>query len=130
MAAILVAAFSGAACNLFHHDDTTSSSSTPETLSGTLAQGGSVTMQFTVTTAGAVSVTLTSMTPSTSASVSMGVGTFSNGNCIVTSSVSSVVGGTSAQLSTNLGAGTGCVKVSDTGSLTAPETVTVTVSHS
>jgi hypothetical protein len=58
------------------------------------------------------------------------VGPSNNGTCSVTNSTSSAVAGSSPQLTVNENPGTYCVRVSDSGSLTATSTVTVTVAHS
>ena len=85
---------------------------------------------FSVTAAGSVGVTLTSVAPSTTSPLGLGVGPSSNGTCSVTNSTSSAVAGSNAQLTASANPGTYCVRVSDAGNLTATSTVTVTVAHS
>ena len=75
-------------------------------------------------------VTLTTMTPASSATVGLGIGTTSATDpCTITHSASAVVAGSTPQLSVNEKAGPYCVKVSDSTLLTQTVTVTVTVSH-
>jgi hypothetical protein len=131
LAMTLTLAMAVAGCDWFNNDSSPSSTTAnTETFSGSLAQGGSVMFTFTVAKSGAVNVTLTSLTPSSSAGVGLGVGTPSGTTCTVTASTSSAVAGSTAQLTSTETPGSYCVKVSDAGGLTAPATVTVTVSHS
>jgi hypothetical protein len=98
---------------------------------GPLAQNGSVVFMFKVTTAGSVSVALTSVSPSSTSALGLGIGTSSDGvSCVVTNSTSAAVASQTAQLTTSENAGSYCVKVSDPGTLTAPSTVSISVTHS
>ena len=101
-----------------------------DSFSGSLAPGGAVVFTFSVTAAGSVGVTLTSVSPSTGSALGLGVGPSSNGTCSVTNSTSSAIAGSAAQLTASANPGTYCVRVSDAGSLTATSTVTVIVTHS
>lgn len=123
-----------AACNLFNGGDSPSTPSpmvTTDSFSGgPVAQNSSVVFTFTVTTAGNVSVTLTSITPPTSSALGLGLGTPASGNsCTVTTSTSSAVAGASAQLTSTENPGSYCVKVFDVGNLTQPSTVAISVAH-
>ena len=120
-----------AGCNLFNNSDAPDTAAiTTDTFNGPLAQNSSIVFGFKVTTAGTVSVTLTSVTPATSATLGLGVGTSSNGTtCSLTNSTSAAVAGSAAQLTTTLGPGPYCVKVYDEGHLTAASSVALSVAH-
>ncbi len=75
-------------------------------------------------------MTLTSVSPSTTSTLTLGVGPSSNGTCSVTNATSSAVAGSTAQLTATENPGTYCVKVSDIGNLATTSTVTVSVAHS
>ena len=104
--------------------------STTDTFNGALAPNSSLVFTFTVTTAGNVAVTLTSVSPSTTNPLGLGVGPSNNGACTIANSTSGAIASSNAQLSVSENPGTYCVKVSDAGSLTTTSTVTVTVAHS
>jgi hypothetical protein len=103
--------------------------STTDTFNGALAPNGSLVFTFSVATAGSVAVTLTEVSPATTAPLGLGVGPSSNGNCTIANSTSGATAGESSQLSATENPGSYCVKVSDAGSLTTTSTVTVTVMH-
>ena len=119
------------ACNLFNNNSTSPSASTTDTLSGLVSAGSPAVMTFTVTQAGTVAVTLTSVTPTPSGPLGLGVGTPSGTNgCTLTDSISSAVAGSTAQITTTENAGSYCVEVYNVGTVTTTSTVTVTVTHS
>ena len=125
--AVLVCA--GAACGWLHDGSTSPSNAVVEKFSGSLRQQGSVVFSFNTSQTGSVDVTLTAMTPSSSATVGLGVGAPSGDACTLTKAASSVSPGSTAQLSVSESAGAYCVKVYDVSSLTQTVTVSVTVSH-
>jgi hypothetical protein len=106
-----------------------SPSSTTDTFNGALAPNGSVAFTFAVATAGNVAVTLTTVSPATTAPLALGVGPTSNGTCTIANSTSGATAAGTPQLSATQSAGNYCVKVSDAGNLTTTSTVTVTVTH-
>jgi hypothetical protein len=114
--------------------DTTPAGS--EFFGGTLVQQGTSFFTFTVTTAGRVDVTLTSLrtsttTPVTDVAVGLGLGVPSadGASCVV--SVSAVVTPSlTTQLTTQAPAGANCVQVSDVGNVVVPLTFVVRVAHS
>jgi len=106
-----------------------STTSTTDTFNGTLAPNGSLVFTFSVATAGSVAVTLTAVSPPTTGPLGLGVGPSNLGNCTIASSTSGATAGASSQLSATENPGNYCVKISDSGSLMATSTVTVTVSH-
>jgi len=129
---LLAAVMIEVACTNPFASSTAPSPNTPssDSFSGSLAPGGAVVFTFSVAAAGIVDVKLTSVSPSTTSPLGLGVGPSSNGACTVTNSTSSAVAGSAAQLTASANPGTYCVRVSDAGSLTATSTVTVNVAHS
>ena len=108
---------------------TSSSNPTTDTFNGSLAPNGSLVFTFSVSTAGSVAVTLTTVSPATAGPLGLGVGPSSNGTCRISNATSGVTAGGSPQLSATENPGTYCVKVSDAGTLLTTSTVTVTVTH-
>lgn len=96
--------------------------------SNTIAPGGSASRMLAITSAGTVAVTLTQTTP---AGTSLGVGIGiprSNGQCALSAAVTTTRG-TGAQIAAPVDGGSYCVKVYDTGTLTAPVTFTISISR-
>jgi hypothetical protein len=127
-AAILAAA----GCGLL---DNSTSPTTPEApteaFSGTLTLQGSSLFSFTVTQAGTIRVTLATLSPSPTAGVGLGIGTPSGtAGCTLTSSTPSATAGSAAQITVTANPGTYCVKVYDTGNLTATASFTINITHS
>ena len=132
MALVTGAVLATASCNWFKNNSNSTSPSTAltETFSATLYQNNSVMFTFTTTQSGTVAVTLTAVTPATTALLNLGIGTPNGTNaCTLTTSASSAVAGSIAQITTSENAGSYCVKVYDTGTLSATSTVTVTIAH-
>ncbi len=120
-----------AACSAFDNSSSPSTGNTvTDSFNGALTPNGSMTATFTVTTAGSVAVTLTTVSPPTTSPLGLGIGPSSNGACTITNSTSGAIAGGTAQLSATENPGSYCVRVSDAGSLTTTATVTVTVTHS
>jgi len=115
---------------------TTSPSPTPsagatETFSGTLALQGASLYTFTVAQAGTVSVTLSSLSPSATSPVSLGLGTpTGTTTCVASSSIPKAVAGSAPQITVTENPGTYCVNIADVGSLTSPSTFSITITHS
>src|SRR5580704_7002279 len=99
-----------------------------DTFSDTLLLSGSNTHQFTVTTIGAVQITLVSVVPA--AAVGLGVGTPSNGSCIVIDHVTAVAGQSVLLSGTATVPGSYCVTIYDLGNLVEPAAYTINVLHS
>jgi hypothetical protein len=132
-ALLLAMTVMAAGCNLFNHSDAPDTAAiTTSTFNGPLDKGGSIVFGFKVETEGLVSVTLTSVTPATTAGLGLGVGTSPDGGttCSLSSSTSAAVAGSAAQLTTTLSPGPYCVKVYDVGNnLTGASSVAVSVAH-
>ena len=111
---------------------TTPTTSTPslqvsDSFSGTLAQGGSASNNFTVLNGGTITITLVSLSPQTTITMGLGIGTPSAATCVVNQSQENVKVGT--PLSGTLTAGTYCVELYDLGNMTGPDTYALTVMH-
>jgi hypothetical protein len=107
---------------------TTTEGKVTETFSGTVATGGASTNTFTANAAGPVIATLTALSPESTTSVSLTLGTYAYEVCsaVVTNNnakVNSVTVGT-ATSKVNL-----CLYVADGGNVTETTSYTVTVSH-
>ena len=119
------------ACDWFKNDSSPSedTTTTSETFSGTLAPQGSNIYTFTVARSGTVKVTLTSVAPTATTPVGLGLGTPSGNACTLTSSTPSATAGTTAQISVTQSPGTYCIRVFDSGSVSAAITFSVKVEH-
>jgi hypothetical protein len=101
-----------------------------ESFNGTVDIGGTDFHNFTVTTAGAVNVTLTAAGPPATIYMGLGVGTPSATACaLLTGGSIATPAGTTAQLSGTIAAGSYCVSVFDIGNQTAAIAYAVTVTH-
>jgi hypothetical protein len=100
----------------------------PKSFSNQILPGGSASREMTLTASGQIAVTLTRTTPDGTA-LGLGIGIpRSNSQCALSSAVTTTAGST-PQVSMPADGGTYCVKVFDTGTLTAPVTFTVSISH-
>jgi hypothetical protein len=125
--ASLLVLLSAAGCGIIH-DSSSPSSTNTDTFSGTLSPQGSAVRTFTITQAGTVSVTLTSLSPALA--VGLGIGTPSGTHgCTLTTSTSVAVAGTTAQIRANVDSGSFCVQIYDTGNLTTAVTYSINVTH-
>jgi hypothetical protein len=102
---------------------------TSETFAGTLAVQGSSTYVFTVSQAGAVSITLSSVGPP-SVAVRLGIGTTNGTICTVFSAIPSALPSSTPQITITENPGTFCVDVADVGNLTGPTPFSVIIAHS
>lgn len=128
----LIGALSAAACT----DRSDSSATTPtttqpmETFSGTVAVGGSSAHNFSVSTAGTVTVTLTAASPPDSVVMGVGIGAPSGSSCaLLTGASVNTAAGPTAQLSGLVTPAALCVQVYDVGNQTSAVAYTVTVAH-
>ena len=127
-----------AACNKNSTSTTTSPTLTAaaatitESFSAPIAVSGGVFYSFSFAAYGNINVTLTGVTGDGLAegqTLGMGIGRPGGTSCTTVSTVA-VLPSDTAQLTGTYGPGIYCVRVYDTGSLTAPVTVAVTVTHS
>ncbi|MGE3842615.1 MAG: hypothetical protein AB7I50_13600 [Vicinamibacterales bacterium] len=102
-----------------------------ETFSGTLAPAGSIVHPFRVSVAGQVDVLLTAVTPNSSLSLTVAVGTWDGTNCTTVTTNTNARQGTIA-LSGNALTGDFCARISDSGTIPADTTVSYTlqINHS
>ncbi len=103
-----------------------------ESFTASVPVGGTAFYSFNFVAYGNLSVTLTGVTGvglADGQTLGLGVGRPVGASCNATTSVSASPSDT-AQLTGVFGPGIYCVRVVDTGSLTAPVTVAVTMSHS
>ncbi|MCU1386215.1 MAG: hypothetical protein JWL71_4912 [Acidobacteria bacterium] len=106
------------------------STRTSDTFSGTVAVGGHDVHNFSAAAAGTIDVTLTAVTPASTAVMGISVGLAGDGGCSALAGASvQAVAGSAAQLSGIVTLGTLCVDVHDVGTLSAPVGYTVTVVH-
>jgi hypothetical protein len=85
---------------------------------------------FTVAKSGQVSITLTSVAPTATTALGLGIGTANGTACVLSSSTPTAIAGSTAQIAVTESPGTYCVKVYDPGTLSASVTFTVTIAHS
>jgi hypothetical protein len=100
-----------------------------ETFTGTLALHGGTSYAFTVTGAGSVTATLTSLLPDSARPVGLSLGTWNGSICQVVLSNDNTIQGQEV-VGQSSGTGTFCVRVYDSaGTVTQPQTYVVDVSH-
>jgi len=100
-----------------------------ETFNGTLVPGGSVIFPFTATATGAVSATLTTMSPQTTITVGFGIGQPSSGACLLLTGAYSETEKVGVSITDTIASGSYCVEVYDIGNVSASNAFTITVTH-
>jgi hypothetical protein len=103
-----------------------------DAFSGTLTQNGGVTHQFNVSVAGTATATLTSIGPDSTKTVGFSLGIVIGTACQAVLANDAAVQNNALSASAQPGGAGFCVRVYDTGSVTAdtgPFTFTVTVTH-
>ena len=127
-----------AGCHKNSTSTTTSPTPTPaaatitESFTSPIGVGGGIFYSFNFVAYGNTNITLTGITGDglpDGQTLGLGVGRPGASGCTTTSTVAATPGDT-AQLTGTYGPGIYCVRVYDTGSLTGPITVAVTVAHS
>jgi hypothetical protein len=101
---------------------------TTETFSGDLSRNGATTHPFTVTGAGTVTSTLTTVSPDSTLSIGMSLGTWNGTSCQIILANDRAVQGIVLTGSAG-GAGALCVRLYDIGQLTTTVTYSVTIVH-
>jgi hypothetical protein len=136
MARFFVAAALALAVSACGGSNTTGTVSTPtttrttDTFSGTVQVGASNFHSFPVSQTGTTDVTLTAASPPANVAMGLAIGTTGDGNCTPLAGASStVVAGSTPQVTGLTTAGTLCVQIRDVGQATAPVSYTVTVTH-
>src|SRR5215831_2127587 len=134
LAAVVMSTIAAASCGNDNTTATTPSTPTPtagtSTFTATLAPGGTAMQQFTASTTGTVSVTLsTTDPPATPLGLGVGIPGAALGGCDLTKTVQAVPGGT-AQLTTTVEGGSYCAGAFDIGTVGRNGVlVTVSVAH-
>jgi hypothetical protein len=100
-----------------------------ETFASFLASGGSSTHRFPISQGGTISITLTSVTPSSIVGLGIGIPGSTSSNCEFSSSLNTTSGST-PQLTVTADAGTYCVQLYDPGGLNSPGvSFSATITH-
>jgi hypothetical protein len=133
VAAALAAACGGSSTSPSVIPTTPAATLTTETFTGTVQQGGQNVHTFTVTTPGALSVTMTAAGPPPTITMGLGIGNpDSAGNCIFLTggTTTGIASTTTPQLSgTVSAAGAYCLAIADIGNAAGPIAYSITVSH-
>ena len=128
LAAIVAAVLFSSACSNTPTTPTTPTTATvTDTFSGTLSRNGASSYAFSVSAAGFVYATLTSVADSTTA-VGLSLGTWTGTSCTVILSNDQAVQGTTVTGSVT-GLGTLCARVYDVGKVASPLDYQITVVH-
>jgi hypothetical protein len=125
-------ALSAAACD--DNTDTTtttptSTTTTTETFTGTIQKNGATTHQFSSTSRGSVTATLTSLAPDNTVKIGVSLGTWNGTSCqIILANDQTTVG--SGLVGTVSGVGNLCLRIYDAaGNLSVPTTYSIDVVH-
>jgi hypothetical protein len=138
VAAVLGAALAASACSDNTLSQLASASNTPanpqtEVFTGTLSQNGAFQHIFTTTTLGAVTVSISNLSPNSSQIVGLSLGVWTGSQC----STSPQTGGAANDTSTTgssitlnaTAAGNLCARLYDVGFVTTPVLYTLTITH-
>jgi hypothetical protein len=101
---------------------------TTETLTGAVLAGGVAFHTFTVAQQGTLTATLTSLSPQTTITMGLGIGTVSGTACSLLSSNETTKVGT--VLSGTIAVGSYCVQIYDIGNVQVSDDYTITLTHS
>jgi hypothetical protein len=107
---------------------TSPTTTTTETFEGTLNPNGARTFPFTTQTAGAVTATLTTVSPDATVAIGLALGTWNGAACQIVLANDSAIQGTVVTGSASA-AGSLCTRVYDVGNLTDVASFVVTVVH-
>ena len=108
--------------------ETTTTATDLNTFTSRIARGGFASRAFSMTVAGTIQASLTTVTPSVPVGLGVGIPQSDGGGCNVTQSVETSAAA-SPQLSLAADAGQYCVKVFDTGYVVDAVSFSVTISH-
>jgi hypothetical protein len=112
---------------------TTTATAQTDTFTGTLSKNGAFTHIFTITTLGAVTVTIVSLAPDSTQLVGLSLGVWNGTGC----STSPATGGSATDVATTgssitlnaTGAGNLCARLYDVGFVTTPVLYTMQITH-
>jgi hypothetical protein len=114
------------------NDSSTPTSPTPtyttDTYTGTLGVSGTEAHPFTAKTQGAITITVGTLSPTSTVTIGVGLGTWNGTACNVTLQTSAATTGSTYNASAT-SAGNFCVTIFDFGNLTEASTYTLTVTH-
>ncbi len=125
--AAVAAALALAACGGSANTTNPNAPTTTETFIGTLAAGGVDAHTFNVAQSGALTVTLTTLSPQSTITVGLGLGQPSGTACSLSSTDNTAKMGSVEQ--TTLDAGSWCVAIYDLGNVQGSDSYTLTVNH-
>jgi len=123
-----VVALTAGACDDDVTPTTPTVTTTTEAFSGTLAQSGTASHSFNVSATGTVTISLTSLSPLTTMSIGLGIGSWDGSTCSAAMSKNDNARAGSTALTGTAIAGNYCVRVYDSGNIPADWTVTYEVS--
>src|SRR5215467_12627991 len=139
VALVLGAALAAPACSdntlsqLAAASSTTTTNPQTEIFTGTLSQNGAFQHIFTITTLGAVTVTITGLAPNTSQIVGLSLGVWTGAQCSTspqTGGASNDTATTGSSITLNATAGGNlCARLYDVGFVTTPVLYTITITH-
>jgi len=101
---------------------------TTDTFQGTLNPNGAKTFSFALAAAGAVTATLTTVSPDSTLAIGVALGTWDGAACTIAKADDNAAQGAILTVVAS-GVGSVCVRVYDVGNLTADESFVVTVVH-
>jgi len=123
-----VVAPTGGACNDKTAPTAPTVPTTTETFSGTLAQSGTASHSFTVSAKGTLTISLTSVSPLSTMSIGLGIGSWDGSTCGSAMSKNDNARAGATALTGTAVAGNYCVRVYDSGNIPADWTVAYEVS--
>lgn len=124
LATLVVAALLSAACSI-----STPSNNKTDNISGEIPLLGQQVTEFTLSKNGEVQVTITSLTPTPSASLGMAIGQLSGGSCLQIAGYIAPLVANRTQEFGYLNKGTFCLLLFDTGAMTVPTQYVGRISH-
>src|SRR5215472_6553043 len=139
VAVVLGAALAASSCSdntlsqLAAASTTTTTNPQTQIFTGTLSQNGAFQNIFTITTLGAVTVTITSLSPNSAQIVGLSLGVWTGSQCSTSpqtggASNDTATSGTTITLNATAG-GNLCARIYDVGFITTPVLYTLTITH-
>jgi len=127
IAPILATAIALAGCGDTPSPTAASPVTTTETFSSTVVKGGSAVHSFSVSATGSVTVTLTSVSPLSTMSLGVGIGTWDGTTCGTSMSTNTDARSGATALTGTAATGSYCVRVYDSGNVPTDWTVEYTI---
>jgi hypothetical protein len=122
--------FMGVGCTTYFETPTSATPIPPDPskFESQLVKGGFASRSLTLTTAGMIEITLTSVLPAVRVGLGVGVPNADGGACNLSRSLETIAGD-SPQVTTAADAGTYCVKIFDVGHVEESASFSITVTH-